>query len=296
MNVKTTVIRGLAGTRLNLKRHAPTIMTVTGAVGFTATVAMSIHATLKAADVIPEIRKDIQAARELEIDEDTTKEAKMHNLAKIYGESAAVLLKIYGPTLLTGSLSVALVLSGHGLMKRREASLVAAYAALDAGYRAYRQRIVERLGEEEERSLYRGVKMVKVNRPGLDGEEGPPCEIADPLDKLASPYGRFFDEFNVNYSKTAEYNHMFLKSQEAWANDKLRAHGYLFLNEVYEALGMDRTQAGQIVGWKLGSDAGDGYVSFGIENIFDVNSRAFVNDQEPIIFLDFNVDGVIGID
>jgi hypothetical protein len=294
MNVKTSITRGLAGTKLSLKQNAPTIMTVAGTAGFAATVAMAIHATLKAHDVIPEIRKDIQAARDVEVDEETTKEAKMHNLAKIYGESAAVLLKLYGPTLLTGSVSVALVLSGHGMMKRREASLVAAYAALDAGYRAYRQRVVERLGEEEERSLYRGAKMVKIDR--LDGEEGLPCEIVDPSDSLASPYGRFFDEYNPNWSKTSEYNHVFLKMQEQWANDRLTAHGYLFLNEVYEALGMERTQAGQIVGWKKNSVAGDGYVTFGIENIADQNSRAFVNGLEPTVFLDFNVDGVIGID
>lgn len=292
MNVKTRITRGLAGSKLTLKQNAPTIMTVAGTAGFAATVAMAIHATLKAHDVIPEIKKDIAAAREMVIDEDTTKEAKMHNLAKIYGESAAVLLRLYGPTLLTGSLSVALVLSGHGLMKRREASLVAAYAALDAGYRAYRQRVVERLGPEEELSLYRGVKTIKVD--SLD--DGLPCEIVDPVDKLASVYGRFFDPLNPNYSDTSEYNHTFLKTQERFANDKLQANGYLFLNEVYESLGIPRTQAGQIVGWKIDNPNSDGFVSFGIENIFDTNSRAFVNGMEPVVFLDFNVDGVIGID
>ena len=299
MNIKTSITRGLAGSKLTLKQNAPTIMTLAGTAGFAATVAMAIKASLNAADVIPQIRKDIQDAREAPLDGidgqgEVSREDKMHNLAKVYGESAATLLKLYGPTLLTGSVSVALVLSGHGLMKRREASLVAAYAALDAGYRAYRQRVVERLGEEEELSLYRGVRMVKVDR--LEGEEGLPCEIADPQDKLASPYGRFFDELNPHYSKTPEYNHMFLKTQEQWFNDKLQANGYVFLNEVLEALGFERTQAGQSVGWKLNSRVGDGYISFGIENIFDSNSRAFVNGLEPVVFLDFNVDGLIGID
>ena len=293
MNIKTSITRGLAGTKLTLRQNAPTIMTVAGTAGFAATVAMAIKASLNASELLPEIRKDIQAARDVEVDEDTSREAKMHNLAKIYGESAATLLRIYGPTLLTGSVSVALVLSGHGLMKRREASLVAAYAALDAGYRAYRQRVVERLGEEEERSLYRGFKTVKVERLGED--EGLPCEIIDPADAAASPYGRFFDSFSANWSKTPEYNYVFLKAQESYANDLLRAHGYVFLNEVYQALGLERTQAGQIVGWKL-NGSGDGYISFGIENIADENNRAFVNGLEPVVFLDFNVDGVIGID
>ena len=117
----------------------------------------------------------------------------------------------------------------------------------------------------------------------------------DSADRSPSPYGRFFDPFNVNYSDTPEYNMMFLKTQQQWANDRLQAHGYLFLNEVLEALGFDRTQAGQIVGWKLNGN-GDGYVDFGIHNIFDENSRAFVNGKDPVVLLDFNVDGVIGID
>jgi hypothetical protein len=54
-------------------------------------------------------------------------------------------------------------------------------------------------------------------------------------------------------------------------------------------LGINRSVAGQSVGWLLGGE-GDNYIDFGI---FDPQSIQFVNGHEPVILLDFNVDGVI---
>jgi hypothetical protein len=70
----------------------------------------------------------------------------------------------------------------------------------------------------------------------------------------------------------------------------------VFLNEVYEGLGMERCQMGQHVGWlKAGRSRGDGFIDFGIYDIFDESKRAFVNGFEPVALLDFNVDGPIAI-
>ena len=56
--------------------------------------------------------------------------------------------------------------------------------------------------------------------------------------------------------------------QQAYANKKLQAQGYLFLNDVLEMLGIQKTKAGQIVGWIYNEEApiGDNYVDFGIFN------------------------------
>jgi hypothetical protein len=191
-------------------------------------------------------------------------------------------------------LSIVCVLSAHRILIKRNASLVAAYATIDAAYRSYRSRVRDEIGEERELSLYRGVKMKKA----AEGDEGfdpnAACEIIDLDDVMPSPYARFFDEFSTNWSKTPEYNMMFLRSQQQWANDRLNAFGFIFLNEVYEALGLERSQAGQIVGWKLKGN-GDGHVDFGLYNIGDESSRAFVNGLEASVLLDFNVDGPVRI-
>ena len=88
---------------------------------------------------------------------------------------------------------------------------------------------------------------------------------------------------------------MFLRNQQQYANDKLRANGYLFLNEVYEMLGIQKTQAGQIVGWVYDdkNENGDNYVDFGMYDVNRSTCRDFVNGYERSILLDFNVDGSI---
>ena len=108
-----------------------------------------------------------------------------------------------------------------------------------------------------------------------------------------SCYARFFDESCSSWMNDAEYNLMFLLRMQAYANEKLKAQGYLFLNDVYEMLGLPKTKAGQIVGWvyKENNTDGDNYVEFGIYRT-EKNAK-FVNGFEKSILLDFNVDGPI---
>lgn len=110
--------------------------------------------------------------------------------------------------------------------------------------------------------------------------------------KPYSPYARVFDEECLGWTRDAEMNRLFLLRQQEFANEKLQQRGYLFLNEVYDMLGLSRTKVGQCVGWcyDLSNRYGDNYVDFGI---YDVRNRWFVNGQEKTIVLDFNVDGNI---
>ena len=88
---------------------------------------------------------------------------------------------------------------------------------------------------------------------------------------------------------------MFLKQQQSYANDLLKSRGHLFLNEVYDLLGIQRTKAGNIVGWIYDekNPVGDNFVDFGIYDINRPKNRDFVNGYERTIILDFNVDGDI---
>ena len=69
----------------------------------------------------------------------------------------------------------------------------------------------------------------------------------------------------------------------------------MFLNDVYDALGIPRSKAGQVVGWIYDekNPNGDNFVDFGIYDLYKEGSRDFVNGYERTIWLDFNVDGPI---
>ena len=118
-------------------------------------------------------------------------------------------------------------------------------------------------------------------------------EVADP--NTYSDYARFFEDGCNGWSKNPEFNLMFLKNQQSYANDLLKTRGHLFLNEVYDLLGIPRTQAGNVVGWIYDEEHpnGDNFVDFGIYDINKAKNRDFVNGYERTILLDFNVDGDI---
>lgn len=300
MDLKNTTKVLAAKTGFVLKKHAPSIMTYAGTAGFVATVALTIRATTKMDEVAPKLRSQVEEVKTeiAENAETIDKKEASKKLAEVYINVAKEAAIIYAPVFVTGTASILLVLGGHGMMTKRQAQLAAIYATLDASYKAYRARIREELGEEKELEIYRRPVMRALDQD--ETGEGSNTVMIDSDGVNASPYTAYFDETNPNWVKEAEWNKMFLKAQEKYFNDRLRAHGFVFLNEVLEGLGCMRTQAGQIVGWKLDRDGTarpgtDGFISFGIERLYDELARAFVNGLENVVMLDFNVDGPITI-
>ena len=97
-----------------------------------------------------------------------------------------------------------------------------------------------------------------------------------------SKYARCFDHGCHNWTDNREYNMLYLKNQQTYANDLLKARGRIFLNEVYDMLELPRTKDGCVIGWVLGS-----YVDFGLDN------ERNKDPEHRYMVLDFNVDGYI---
>lgn len=110
-----------------------------------------------------------------------------------------------------------------------------------------------------------------------------------------SQYARIFDDSCVGWTKVPEYNMCFLKEQQNYCNYLLKKKGHLFLNEVYDMLGIPRTVAGTKVGWVYDEDypIGDNFVDFGIFDTNDERNSDFINGYRNTAILDFNVDGDI---
>ena len=131
------------------------------------------------------------------------------------------------------------------------------------------------------------VKNVKIEK-----EAEVICQDAELKNCEISKYARFFDEACVGWTKDSEYNLCLLKQKQDYCNDLLRGRGHLFLNEVYDILGMPRTKAGAIVGWVYDEEHpyGDNFVDF---DLYSERNKNFINGYENIALLDFNVDGNI---
>lgn len=280
--------RALGKAQLQWHQNGSTILTVSGTIGMAAAAVLSGIAAVKAQGVVADMRKRGQVINERANIEGWTEQDRVKAVVNETMPGLKKLAFIYAPPVILGLASGAAILAGHGMMLKQRAGLVAAYAALDSSFRAYRNRISEEYGDDVEERLYR-----ERNWAVGQDEETDACIInQDP--NLASQYGRYFDESSHNWNKEPEYNLTFLLQQQQYANNRLQARGYLFLSDVYRSLGFEESQASRQVGWLYKGD-GDGYVDFGIHSIGDPNSRAFVNGFEPVVFLDFNVDGVITI-
>lgn len=278
---------------LLLKKHSPEILVGVGIAGVVTSAVLAARATLKLEPIIDKTKSNLEAIdtfvdAEVDTDHPGVGTAIARAKGQVYLHTAVDLTKLYGPSVTIGVASIACILSAHGIMRQRNTALVAAYAVIERGFDAYRARVVEDLGEDKDRDYIHGL----VTKEETD-KDGIVTKVTSkhPDPNVHSAYARFFDEYNVNWEKHAEKNLFFLKSQQNYWNDRLHARGHVFLNEVYDSLGMEHSQAGSVVGWVMGN--GDEFIDFGIWDLYNDQARMFVNGLERSILLDFNVDGII---
>lgn len=286
------------------KKNSPEIMLIGGVVGVVAATVLACRATLKANDILNEtsdMLEDLRNDAEAESEESTeVAVVDKKELTSVYLSTAKDLAIAYGPAVVLGTASIAMLLSSNKQYKSRMAALAAAYTTVDTAFKNYRKNVVESLGEDKDNEFMYGLKKQKVDviTEDKDGNETTKKQEVMALNNDIgeySQYARFFDESCPDWTKSADQNKLFLELMEQLANEKLQRNGYLFLNDVYESLGIPKSPAGQIVGWLYDKEKGyDNRVSFKIfENAFRERNRAFINGYEPVILLDFNVDGVI---
>jgi hypothetical protein len=288
--LKTALTSKLGRQILIAQKNSPTIMFAGGIAGVVTSTVLACKATLKLEEVLDEAEKNRNLARELR-HRDYSDTDRRSDLAKIKIRTAGKVVKLYSPAIAVGVVSIVALTGSHVTLTRRNAAVMAAYSALDKGFNDYRARVREELGEEKDYEFRHGTEVVEETVEGKDGPKKVDRSVVSPGDS-PSIYARWFDDGSSAWSKEAAYNRAFLSAQQNWFNDKLRARGHVFLNEVYDELKIPRTKEGQVVGW-LKDGEGDGYIDFGVFDGDDWKKRDFVNGRERAILLDFNVDGII---
>ena len=276
-----TRLAGRAG--LVLSKHAPTILTAAGTVGFIGTTVLASKATLKVEETLAEETALLVKVHEAHEDGKLTDKDATRDKVILYTRMTTKLAKLYAPALILGAASIASLVTGHGIMLKRNASLAAAYAAVDQAFKTYKKKVEAKFGKDAVLDA-----LISNTEDELTRNE-PTLEAIAAVDSV-SPYGVIFDEDNHNWSADEDLSMLHLRCQEQYANDILQTRGHIFLNEVYKMLGFPHTPAGAVTGWVKGN--GDDFVSFNIhDGIFegeDKNGRTVTKWA-----LDFNVDGVM---
>lgn len=301
MKNKTEIMKSVNGVAskavMKLKKHSPEILVMAGIAGTVVSAVLACKATTKVAEILDETKSTLDTIHEgmetgaINGQEYTTEDGKKDTVV-VYAQTGMKLAKLYAPAIILGTLSITSILASNNILRKRNVALGAAYAAIDKSFKEYRGRVIERFGEQVDTELKYGIKAKKFEEIEVDPENGKEKKVkktvmvADP--NLQSDYAVYFDSKSRNYETNPDYNRMFLKAQQAFANDKLQTRGHLFLNEVLDDLDLPRTPAGQIVGWT--KDGPDGYVNF---RIVEVERETEDGRHEPALLLDFNVEGNI---
>ena len=173
-------------------------------------------------------------------------------------------------------------------------AISAALAAATQNFKDYRNCVIERFGKEVDYQLRYNIKAEEIEETVTDekGKEKKVKKSIEVADLNASGYVKYFTRSNPYWEEDSSYVEMFLRSQQNYANDKLKATGHLTLNDVYDMLGFHDSKAGMVVGWiyDLDHPNGDNYVEFDVKKVNLPNEQG---GYEEAYAIDFNVDGNI---
>lgn len=284
----------------SLKKHSPEILIGVGVIGVITSAVMACKATTKLSDILEESKEELDSIHEAvhkeELADKYTEDMMQKDLALVYFQTGVKIAKLYAPAVILGTLSLTSVVASNNILRKRNVALAAAYATVDKTFKEYRERVVDRFGEQVDYELSHNVIGTKeieekvVDDKGKEKTVKKTVEVVDP--NSTNEYVKYFTQTNPYWDDCPDYIEMFLRSQQNYANDRLKAEKYLTLNDVYESLGFQKTKAGMVVGWVFDENNkdGDNFVEFRVRKVFIPNEKG---EEELAYSIDFNVDGNI---
>lgn len=281
-----------------VSKHAPTILSVSASIGVVATSALAWRAGRTFEDVEYRNYERVKACQDKadEIPDEEVPAIERKNRMLFALDTA----RHIAPTVIIGGTTIAMIYFSNSISRKRMAALSAAYFTLQNTFDNYRKKVVDTLGKETVDKII----APKLPNTGKTAEEilanddrNDAADVTDAVLSIVrecSPYARIISETSSTaWDPNEDYTTMNLTEIQAWANRRLQKKGHLFLNEVFDQLGLSRMKEGALVGWLKNGD-GDGYVSFGdfesaIYRVPDYERKSIHSN----VVLDFNVDGII---
>ncbi len=281
-----------------LKKRSPEILVAVGVVGTVVSAVMACKATTKINTILDEAKEQLGKIHEYAGNPDAAEKYNAEDAKKdtaiVYAQTGVKLAKLYAPAVGLGILSISSILASNNILRKRNMAISAALAAATQDFKDYRNCVIERFGKEVDHQLRYNIKAEEIEETVTDekGKEKKVKKSIEVADPNASGYVKYFTRSNPYWEEDSSYVEMFLRSQQNYANDKLKATGHLTLNDVYDMLGFHDSKAGMVVGWiyDLDHPNGDNYVEFDVKKVNLPNEQG---GYEEAYAIDFNVDGNI---
>lgn len=302
MSVKHKISRHVYDASMVLAKHSPAIALGAGVVGMVGTVILTSRATLKVAPKMEAHKEELFQLKK-STDKNIAKEieSKGENPGKSEFRKGSYILwsrfirdcaRAYAVPVVLGVCSIGLLTTGYKIQSNTITGLTMAYEGLKVTFDKYRAAVVEDQGEEADTKYIVDAQYAATEE--LQARTGD-SEVYHADNQFVFGFESSSD-FN---GRASMWNVNFLNDVEAAMNRKLDNQGVVFLNEVLVALGMDRTPAGQQLGWvKDPDDSSHIGIDFGWRKLADEITKRHVKNADssndaPEILLDFNYDGVV---
>ena len=237
-------------------KNLPTILTWTGAGGVIITTVTAIKATTKANLIVDELRHE--HSEKFEAGEVSTEQPATIEIVKAVGPT-------YIPTIIVGGMTIACIIGAAKVSARRNAVLSGLYAASEFALKEYRNKVIERVGEKEERAVREEIAHDKLvanpithnNQVILTGKGNHLC-----YDSLSGRYFRSDIET--------------IRKLQNDINREIISQMWYSLNRVYSELMLDRIE--------LGDDIG-----FDVDHMLDFYFTTDIsNEGEPCLVLNYD--------
>jgi len=318
-DIGTSIARTIHRVGFWTRKSSPELLIIGSILSAAASVFLACKATTKVDDILAPANQEIKNIHLLMTDDnkiasgEVTLPACKKELFRVYTKTAWGLIKIYAPAALLFGISVSANLGSHKIMKSRNIALAAAYSTLENGYRQYRDRVRAKIGDKAEGDIHRNVYSEDVTEIVTDkkgNEKEVTRSVKIPHIDPNSEFVYLFDESNPDWSRSGRINLDWLLARQRALNQDFMTRGYLFLYDVYRALGIQpeiigarKLQASKILGWiydpdhsgEIG-DSSSNWVSFGLtdqEGNLTNYAMEMLRGNEPCVWLEFNVDGDI---
>lgn len=217
--------------KLNLKQiekfavdNSPIILTVIGVVGTVGTAVLTHKAATKAERLILSTRSEMEMAESIAFCDD--RKAKLQ-----------VVWKVYIPPITSGAVTIGCIIMANRIGSKRAAAVAAAYTISEKAYSEYREKVIEKFGEQKERNMREELAQDQINRNPMEESNVVMVGTGDVM---------CCDLFSGRYFRSSVEE---LKKAQNDTNYQVLNDSYASLSDFYDRVGLPRTDVSDELGW-----------------------------------------------
>lgn len=265
MKLGNTFQKIFGNTKYFVKKNAPTLLLIGGIVGSVGAVVGASIASTKLDKTIKPANEELEKIKkDSEENRISLEDAKKKRIL-CFTRTGWKVIKLYSIPAIFYISSIGCFIGGHNVLSHRNAALATSYAALQASYAQYKDKVEKYLETEEH---------PEISDLDKDKEKK---ELINYSKINGSSFDFTFNRSVDGWDEDGRIGEAYLESKQTYFNRKLNCQGYITVYEILKDMGIDPNvftddilNASRCFGWlsddtKVGEHE-DTYVSLGLES------------------------------